>query len=117
MATALISALSRRAVHKDVGFTGEITLRGRVLPIGGLRDKVLAAHRAGLKTLIIPKKNKKDLVEIPKRVQRGLNLVFVDNMEEVLPIALMGQSPRSRRKQGGRATGTGKPGHRAALKH
>ncbi|MGE5140729.1 MAG: S16 family serine protease, partial [Rudaea sp.] len=99
IATALISALSRRAVHKDVGFTGEITLRGRVLPIGGLRDKVLAAHRAGLKTLIIPKKNKKDLVEIPKRVQRGLNLVFVERMEEVLPIALTdAQAPRSRRK-------------------
>ncbi len=97
IATALISALSRRAVHKDVGFTGEITLRGRVLPIGGLREKVLAAHRAGLKTLIIPKKNKKDLVEIPKRVQRGLNLVFVERMEEVLPVALLEPNSHGRR--------------------
>jgi ATP-dependent Lon protease len=91
IATALISALSHRAVHKDVGFTGEITLRGRVLPIGGLREKVLAAHRAGLKTLIIPKKNKKDLVDLPRRVQRNLNLVLVDSMDEVLPIALLQQ--------------------------
>lgn len=88
MATALVSALSQRAVHKDVGFTGEITLRGRVLPIGGLREKVLAAHRAGLKTLVIPKKNKKDLIDLPRRVQRNLNLVLVDNMDEVLPVAL-----------------------------
>jgi ATP-dependent Lon protease len=78
MATALVSALSQRAVFKDVGFTGEITLRGRVLPIGGLREKVLAAHRAGLKTLVIPKKNKKDLIDLPRRVQRNLHLVLVD---------------------------------------
>ena len=97
IATALISALSRRAVHKDVGFTGEITLRGRVLAIGGLRDKVLAAHRAGLKTLVVPMKNKKDLVEIPKRVQRGLHLVFVESMEEVLPVALLSHRGRTRR--------------------
>jgi len=88
IATALISALSQRAVHKDVGFTGEITLRGRVLPIGGLREKVLAAHRAGLKTLVMPKKNKKDLIDLPRRVQRNLNLVLVDNMDQVLPVAL-----------------------------
>jgi ATP-dependent Lon protease len=88
----LISALSHRAVHKDVGFTGEITLRGRVLPIGGLREKVLAAHRAGLKTLIIPKTNKKDLVDLPRRVQRDLNLVLVENMDQVLPVALLQQS-------------------------
>jgi ATP-dependent Lon protease len=97
IATALISALSRRAVHKDVGLTGEITLRGRVLAIGGLREKVLAAHRAGLKTLVVPMKNKKDLVEIPKRVQRGLHLVFVERMEEVLPVALLSHRGRNRR--------------------
>ncbi len=88
MATALISALSMRPVHRDVGMTGEITLRGRVLPVGGLKEKVLAAHRAGLKTVVIPKKNQKDLVEIPKRVRRDLNLVLVEHMDEVLPIAL-----------------------------
>ncbi|MFC2023274.1 endopeptidase La [Chloroflexota bacterium] len=89
MATALISALMQRPVHHDVAMTGEITLRGRVLPIGGLKEKVLAAHRAGLKTVLLPMKNKKDLVEIPKRVKRDLRLVLVDRMEEVLPVALL----------------------------
>ena len=89
IATALISALSRRPVHKDVAMTGEITLRGRVLPIGGLRDKVLAAHRAGLKTMLIPKKNKKDLVDVPKKVQREMQFVYVERMDQVLPVALM----------------------------
>jgi len=88
IATALISALSRRAVHRDVAMTGEITLRGRVLPIGGLRDKVLAAHRAGLKTMLIPKKNKKDMVDIPKKVQREMQFVYVERMDQVLPVAL-----------------------------
>jgi ATP-dependent Lon protease len=94
IATALISALSQRAVHKDVGFTGEITLRGRVLPIGGLREKVIAAHRAGLKTLVIPKRNKKDLVDLPRRVQRNLNLILVDSMDQVLPVALTQQQQK-----------------------
>ncbi len=91
IATALISALSRRPVSKHLAMTGEITLRGRVLPIGGLRDKVLAAHRAGLKKMLIPKKNKKDLVDIPKKVQREMEFIFVDRMDQVLPIALMKQ--------------------------
>ncbi len=103
MATALISALSRRPVHRDVGMTGEITLRGRILPIGGLKEKVLAAHRAGLKTVVIPKKNQKDLAEIPKRVRRDLNLVLVEHMSEVLPIALLepgeGKAKRPRRQR------------------
>jgi ATP-dependent Lon protease len=89
MATALISALIERPVHHDVAMTGEITLRGRVLPIGGLKEKVLAAHRAGLKTVLLPKQNKKDLVEIPKRVRRDLKFVFVERMDEVLPVALL----------------------------
>lgn len=97
IATALISALSQRAVHKDMGFTGEITLRGRVLPIGGLREKVIAAHRAGLKTLVIPKKNKKDLIDLPRRVQRNINLILVDTMDEVLPVALSSQPKPARR--------------------
>jgi ATP-dependent Lon protease len=100
IATALISALSRRAVHRDVAMTGEITLRGRVLPIGGLRDKVLAAHRAGLKTMLIPKKNKKDMVDIPKKVQREMQFVYVERMDQVLPVALSRASnaPRSDRR-------------------
>ncbi len=88
IATALISALSRRAVHKEVAMTGEITLRGRVLPIGGLRDKVLAAHRAGLKTMLIPKKNKKDMIDVPKKVQREMQFIYVERMDQVLPVAL-----------------------------
>ncbi|MDE3089972.1 MAG: endopeptidase La [Chloroflexota bacterium] len=88
IATALISALSHRAVHKDVAMTGEITLRGRVLPIGGLRDKVLAAHRAGLKTMLVPKKNKKDMIDVPKKVQREMQFIYVERMDQVLPVAL-----------------------------
>jgi ATP-dependent Lon protease len=88
IATALISALSRRPVHRQVAMTGEITLRGRVLPIGGLRDKVLAAHRAGLKIMLIPKKNKKDMIDLPKKVEREMNFVYVERMDQVLPVAL-----------------------------
>jgi len=93
MATALISALARRPVHREVAMTGEITLRGRVLPIGGLREKVLAAYRAGLRTVILPKRNKKDLVDVPRKAQRGLQFVYVECMDEVLPIALGAPQP------------------------
>lgn len=96
IATALVSALIQRPVHHDVAMTGEITLRGRVLPIGGLKEKVLAAHRAGLKTILLPKQNKKDMIEIPKRVRRELKFVFVDRMEEVLPVALLPENPTPR---------------------
>ncbi len=88
IATALISALSEQAVRHDVGMTGEITLRGRVLPVGGLKEKLLTAHRAGLKMVIIPKQNKKDLVEIPRQARRGIKIVTVENMDEVLSMAL-----------------------------
>ena len=89
LATALISAYTGRPVRREVAMTGEITLRGRVLPVGGLKDKVLAAHRAGVKTVILPKKNEKDLVDIPKRVRRGLHFVLAERMEEVLEAALL----------------------------
>ncbi len=89
MATALVSALTRRPVRHDVGMTGEITLRGRVLPIGGFKEKVLAAHRAGFKTVILPKRNQKDMVEIPNKVKRDLEFIFVDQMGEVLTAALL----------------------------
>jgi ATP-dependent Lon protease len=69
--------------------TGELTLRGRVLPIGGLKEKVMAAHRAGLKTILVPQKNAKDLVEIPHHIRRDLNLILVNRMDDVLPVALM----------------------------
>jgi len=88
IATALISALTGRVVNHDVAMTGEITLRGRVLPIGGLREKALAAHRAGLKTMLVPKLNRRDMVEVPKGLRRALNFVFVDSMDQVLPVAL-----------------------------
>jgi ATP-dependent Lon protease len=89
MATAITSALLRRPVRRDVAMTGEITLRGRVLPIGGLREKALAAHRAGIKSFILPRKNLKDLVDIPERVRRDLRFLPVDNMDEVLDLALL----------------------------
>lgn len=91
MATALVSALTGRAVRKEVGMTGEITLRGRVLPIGGLKEKSLAAHRAGLKTIIIPKENEKDLEDIPESVREDLTYIPVEHLDEVLEHALTGE--------------------------
>jgi len=88
LATALVSALARVPVRKDVAMTGEITLRGKVLPIGGVKEKLLAAHRAGIKNLIIPKDNEKDLADIPKNVLDTLNVFMVQTMDEVLKIAL-----------------------------
>lgn len=88
MATAIISALTGRPVFKHIGMTGEITLRGRILPIGGVREKVLAAHRAGLKTVILPEKNMKDLTELPKTAKSELKIIPVKHMDEVLQIAL-----------------------------
>lgn len=92
LATAMISALSERPTHREVGMTGEITLRGRVLPIGGVKEKILAAHRAGLKTILLPKKNEKDLIEVPAKMRRGIRIVLVSNMDEVLSEALLPSS-------------------------
>lgn len=89
MATALASALTGRRIKHDVAMTGEITLRGRVLPVGGIKEKFLAAHRAGIKTIIMPTENKKDLEEIPANVKRRLKFVLVDNMDQVLSEALL----------------------------
>jgi ATP-dependent Lon protease len=88
MATAIISALTGRPVFKHIGMTGEITLRGRILPIGGVREKVLAAHRAGLKTVLLPEKNMKDLIDLPKTAKSELKIIPVKHMDDVLKIAL-----------------------------
>src|ERR687896_626210 len=88
LATTLVSALGRIPVRKDVAMTGEITLRGKVLAIGGVKEKVLAAHRAGIKNILLPKDNEKDLADIPKNVLDALNIYLVENMDEVLKIAL-----------------------------
>lgn len=86
--TAIVSALTKIPVSRKVGMTGEVTLRGRVLEIGGVKEKVIAAHRAGLKTIILPKDNKKDLEDVPKEVMDDLRFHFISHMDEVLPIAL-----------------------------
>jgi ATP-dependent Lon protease len=89
MAAALASAITGRKVRHDLAMTGEITLRGRVLPVGGVKEKVLAAHRAGIKTVILPRDNKKDLDDIPKKVKDKMNFILVDHMDQVLEKAIL----------------------------
>jgi ATP-dependent Lon protease len=89
MCTSLVSALLKRPVYHDIAMTGEITLRGRVLPIGGLKEKILAAHRGGVKKVLIPKENKKDLKDIPPTVLKEVEIVLVEHMDEVLPHSLI----------------------------
>ncbi|NLN40366.1 MAG: endopeptidase La [Smithella sp.] len=89
MATSIASVLMKKKVRADLAMTGEITLRGRVLPIGGLKEKILAAHRGNIKTVVIPKDNEKDLAEVPKNVQKALKIVFVEHIDEVLDIAFV----------------------------
>ena len=93
MVTALVSALMRAPVRRDVAMTGEITLRGRVLGIGGLKEKLLAAHRSGMTTVVLPKDNRKDLRDVPRRVLRGLRLVLVEHVDDVLRAALVVDNP------------------------
>ena len=95
MVTSLVSALTRIPVRADVAMTGEITLRGRVLPIGGLKEKVLAAHRAGVSTVIFPEENKKDLRDVPRAVRRALTMVPVSHMDDVLKLALAHEDPEA----------------------
>jgi ATP-dependent Lon protease len=91
MATSLVSALTQIPVRGDVAMTGEITLRGKVLPIGGVKEKLLAAHRAGIKTIVLPKDNQKDLADIPANIRDEFTVHLVENMDEVLKIALTRQ--------------------------
>jgi ATP-dependent Lon protease len=94
LVTALVSALSGRRARGDVAMTGEISLRGRVLPIGGVKDKVLAATRAGIHTVVLPRRNQKDLVDVPDEVLASIEVRLVDNIDEVLEIALEPTSER-----------------------
>ena len=96
IATSIASALTKREVRGDLAMTGEITLRGRVLPIGGLKEKILAAHRANLKVVIIPKDNEKDLVDIPQNVLKAVEIVLVENVDDVLQVALAGKPEEAR---------------------
>ena len=111
MATAIVSVITGIPVRRDIAMTGEITLRGRVLPIGGLKEKLLAALRGGVKKVLIPEENTKDLAEIPANVKNGLEIVPVSRMDEVVKHALTsalhrsnGRNPRSRRKSRFRRT-------------
>ena len=88
MVTSVVSSLTSTPVRKDVAMTGEITLRGRVLPIGGLKEKLLAAHRGGIKTVLIPKANVSDLQDVPKSILNDLEIIKVDVVDEVLKVAL-----------------------------
>ncbi len=88
MATALVSALTKTPVKKDVAMTGEITLRGKVLPIGGLKEKILAAIRLGIVTIIIPEQNRKDLEDVPRHIQKKVKIVFARTIDDVLNVAL-----------------------------
>ena len=106
MCTALVSSLTRIPVRSDVAMTGEITLRGRVLPIGGLKEKLLAAHRGGIKTVLIPEDNQKDLADIPKNITQALKIKPVRWIDEVLALALS-EVPQPR--QGGQGEAAAAP--------
>ncbi len=99
MLTALTSLLTNRTIHKDLAMTGEITLRGQVLPVGGVKEKILAAHRAGIKEIILPEWNKKDLEDVPPKVQKEIKFHFVDKMINVLDLALDSKKKPSRKRR------------------
>jgi ATP-dependent Lon protease len=104
LATALISAFTNRPVRRDIGMTGEITLRGRVLPVGGIREKAMAARRAGIGTFVMPLKNESDLMEIPKRLRQGMTFVKVEKMDQVLEAVLLPPlaPPKKEKRKGGK---------------
>ena len=94
MVTSIVSSITNIPVRRDVAMTGEVTITGQVLPIGGLKEKLLAAHRAGIKEVLIPKENEKDLVDIPKKVREDIKIMVVENVDEVLKIALRNELKR-----------------------
>jgi len=112
MVTAIVSVMSGISVRRDVAMTGEITLRGRVLPVGGLKDKILAAHRAGITTVIMPKENAKDLRDIPKKVLKAVKVALTEHMDEVLRVALVLPNPEEFLKEGSQAVDWRVPGER-----
>jgi ATP-dependent Lon protease len=97
MVTALASLATRRPVRSDLAMTGEITLRGKVLPVGGIKEKVLAAHRAGIRAIILPSRNERDVEDVPEELRRQLRFVFVDEAEQVLREALAPAAADARR--------------------
>jgi ATP-dependent Lon protease len=99
IATAIASLMRQRAVNKDVAMTGEITLRGHILPVGGIKEKVLAAYRAGIKTVILPSKNKNDLLDIPNEVKRKITFELVETMDEVFKFALLSAMGKTEEEQ------------------
>jgi len=98
MATAIVSLVSGRPVRADVAMTGEITLRGKVLPVGGIKEKVLAAHRLGLKTVLLPKRNDVDLDDLPDDVREAINFIFLDTVEDAINAALE-PAPKPKKKR------------------
>jgi ATP-dependent Lon protease len=113
IATALASLLCRRPARHDVAMTGELTLRGRVLPVGGLREKLTAAARAGVRTVLVPERNRSDLVELPEEVRRLLDIRPVDSLDQVLAAALLEPESTRRGARGGARAGRAAPGARA----
>ena len=99
MFVALTSLLTNKPVRNDVAMTGEITLRGLVLPVGGIKEKVLAGMRAGIKTIILPKKNEKDLEEIPEHIRNQMNFKYIQRMDEAIELALKHTEPRSTERE------------------
>ena len=116
MATALVSLISGRKVKPHLGMTGEITLRGQVLPIGGVKEKVLAAHRNGLQTVVLPKRNKHDLDDVPDEIKKSMKFVFVQTVEDVLEASLETAStnrktkpaPSTKKRPAGKSRANGK---------
>jgi ATP-dependent Lon protease len=103
IATSLLSLLSQQPVRFDVAMTGEISLRGRVLPVGGIKEKVLAARRAGISTVILPKRNEKDLSEVPENLRKKMSFIFVDKLSEVFEVAIRnGQQKEKKIRMAGR---------------
>jgi ATP-dependent Lon protease len=116
MVTALVSLLTHRPIKPHVGMTGEITLRGQVLPVGGVKEKLLAAHRAGLKTIILPMRNEVDLEELPKEVKAKLSFKFVRTIDEVLRYSLEPKSVSPDRRKQSAVSLNGKPKRKAKPK-